>query len=101
MKAYWAESTDDFLGRVITRWFPVKRDHKGAVIALRTRCGNPAHTKCDKCRSVVLDAGTFGPRAAEFLLMAWLLESHRPEDEHSSYRPSKAEVKAVADVYGV
>lgn len=66
---------------------------------LRVRCRNPAHMACYKTRSTALEQDAFGPRAAEYFLGAWQLESHRPEEEHKRFRPSRAMVRAYADAH--
>ena len=51
-------------------------------------------------RSLRMDITAFGNRAAEFYLMAWLLQSHLPEREHKAYKPSRAEHRDICTTYG-
>ena len=68
---------------------------------IRIKCNNPEHgADCALYRSLLLDVGTFGPRAAEFYLMAWLLESHRSVEFHKKFKPGRALVREIADTYG-
>jgi hypothetical protein len=68
---------------------------------IRIKCNNEEHgPDCALYRSLLLDVGTFGPRAAEFFLMAWLLESHRSAEFHKKFKPGRALVREISDTYG-
>ena len=69
------------------------------VAAFGLSCNNPGHVKCSRYRSLALDVGVFGPRAAEFYLEAWLRESHEDRDVHRRFRPTRAHVREVADAH--
>jgi len=88
------------LGQRVT--LEIKHNSNGEIVAqdIRLKCSNPEHQNCDKYRSLALVAGLFGPRAAEFYLMAWLLAAHMPSAEHKAVRPSRAEVREIANTYG-
>lgn len=68
---------------------------------LRVKCLNPAHDGHTKYRQLGMDAAIFGPRSAEFYLWAWLAKSHElAHDDHKKCRPTRAEVRQIADTYG-
>ena len=68
---------------------------------IRVRCSNPEHEGCNAYRSLKLDVIPFGPRAAEFYLMTWLLSAHEmPQPRHRTFRPARAQVRVIYDTYG-
>lgn len=63
---------------------------------LRVKCRNAEHEGCWKSRSIEMDKDRFGPRAAEFFLGAWQLQSHLPEARHRALKPTVAMVRSYA-----
>ena len=64
---------------------------------ISVRCRNPAHANCSRSRSTALQIGTYGPRAAEFYLEAWLLSSDTVSAEQRKSHPRAADIHAYAD----
>lgn len=80
------QSVSFIQGRHDTKWQYRNR--------ISVKCRNPTHEKCAKSRSLELDTGVHGPRAAEGFLGAWLLRDNLPKKEHSRFMPSREEVRA-------
>ena len=57
------------------------------------------HDSCSRSRSLALDVDLFGPRSAEFFLVAWLQVGPLigPE-KHGKHVPTRAEVRAYLDL---
>lgn len=94
------EYPDFILGQLVrldTHYFADGVTVRGRGILVE--CNNPGHVKCKRYRSLALDVGVFGPRAAEFYLEAWLRESHEDRDVHRLFRPTRAHVREVADAH--
>ena len=60
------------------------------------RCCNPLHVRCNRSRSIQLQVGTYGPRAAEFYLGAWLSAAHRGDIDHAKWQPSASDIREYA-----
>lgn len=84
---------------------PVKLEqhwHAGGTVAsqgIRILCANPTHVNCSKYRSLRMETGVFGPRAAELYLMCWTLNSEMPCELHRRFKPSRAQVREIAETY--
>ena len=97
----FAGETDDGVNyprTILGQTVKVERQRDGRT-GLRISCNNPDHKNCDKYRSVNKDVARFGRRAAEFYLIAWLLESAKDRDWHKKYQPKWPEVQQIADTY--
>ena len=83
--------------RVDTHYAPDGLTVRGR--GLWVACNNPGHIKCSRYRSAALDVNVFGPRAAEFYLEAWLSKSHEDRDTHKRFRPTRSQVREVAEAH--
>lgn len=66
---------------------------------LSVGCSNPAHDKCTKSRSTMLDVEAYGRLASVYYLGAWLQRNDLSVEEHRQYAPSRDEVQAFANLY--
>ena len=67
------------------------------AVGIRVTCPNPLHGRHSKYRSARLGIATYGARAAEFYLGAWLTDAYAAPSKAEHRNPSKADVQAYAE----
>ena len=74
--------------RVAVKW------RMDGCCGLFVKCTVPAHGKCSRYRSVVLDTEDLGPNAAVYYLSTWLAGGgSRDAAAHREWRPTKEEIR--------